>query len=922
MQVLPQGGVQRRVGTQYIYNKAHSDDAPSSIVDIGEGSRVIPFTYSKTEKYLFLFSTDTSSKVICNMYNVEENSWFAFPVFSAYAGHAQPRIDDTNSYFLDPLNDATTLSEMQYAQKGNVLLLTHGNFPPILIRRISKNEFACSHWYVRDENPNLTRPDFNETTPFRQNTDSNHTMTLSGTLTLAGAVTVTSSIAFFSDEHIGSYMAVKDSAGANLGYLQITAFTSTTIVTGVVTKTLGAVGTGATTQWAEAYWSHHRGWPRTCTFAEGRLVFAGSPSYPDATWFTQTDDIFEWSNTAVLDPGTALVESDPGILFPSTREVNEITWIHGGNRNVLVGTRGAEYSVTRLSGLPIDVTTGEAITKFAMQSSHGSEYVQPAAVDESTVFMQRGSRKVRNMIFDSRIEAYKSIDKTFLAEHITRRSLETGSNLSKITQMTYQELDNKILWAIDNNGKLIYATLDSESGVTAWAHANLGGEGVDVQSIAALPSKNGTTDELYLLVKRDIDGGTKVYLEKLGNDFLRDSLNVDSDLRENQPVFMDCASVYRAHDVAGLYGKYSADRALAFDGGSDSGTLTGTTSFADQEMKLIAGSYITYTLDAFFFGNKGSLDLECRIDDMNLAQTLFSSYNSAGGAADKVHLHYQTAPRAIVLDLYNTGGTILTSLSVSLGVNTGDSELTPLSIRLGFNVLTGDNTLTVNDVSDSNTVTGTMGTSADEFIVGADIAGATPVQNSFFSNIAIYTITKDVQLESYKYQTLTDQSGTLNQTIKHLDYLEGQSVQVVADGNYLGDYSVASGAITVTNTPPTGGWKTIIVGLGYSHLVAPNEIEAGGNLGNSQGEVKRIDRIIARFNKTASCSHGDTESNQSPIIFRDPDAPMGNPIGLYTGDKILDFDGDIDRNATVVLTGDAPLPCNITCIIVRGTTNG
>ena len=117
------------------------------------------------------------------------------------------------------------------------------------------------------------------------------------------------------------------------------------------------------------------------------------------------------------------------------------------------------------------------------------------------------------------------------------------------------------------------------------------------------------------------------------------------------------------------------------------------------------------------------------------------------------------------------------------------------------------------------------------------------------------------------------------------------------------------------------GFKTIIAGLGYSHSIEPVEIEAGSRLGSAQGEIKRIDEVIARLYRTAQLSFGESEASQEPVIFKEAGALMGNPINLFTGDKDLEIDADYDRNATVVLTGDAPLPCNITCIIIKGSTH-
>lgn len=61
------------------------------------------------------------------------------------------------------------------------------------------------------------------------------------------------------------------------------------------------------------------------------------------------------------------------------------------------------------------------------------------------------------------------------------------------------------------NGTLAGLTYEAAESVEAWHSHEL--PGAYIESIATLPSENGGHDELFLLVRRQINGETKRYIE-------------------------------------------------------------------------------------------------------------------------------------------------------------------------------------------------------------------------------------------------------------------------------------------------------------------------------------------------------------------------------------------------------------------------
>ena len=66
-------------------------------------------------------------------------------------------------------------------------------------------------------------------------------------------------------------------------------FVSTTVANMTVLKDFADAST-VDTRWAEGCWSIYRGYPKTMTFFENRVVYAGTDHQPQTVWFSATDD--------------------------------------------------------------------------------------------------------------------------------------------------------------------------------------------------------------------------------------------------------------------------------------------------------------------------------------------------------------------------------------------------------------------------------------------------------------------------------------------------------------------------------------------------------------------------------------------------------------------------------------------------------
>jgi hypothetical protein len=307
------------------------------------------------------------------------------------------------------------------------------------------------------------------------------------------------------------YIAHKEYAPRKLTRSSHTSWTLTTIsFTGATfpsTFCAGAAGTGTDGNDKN---------PGAVTFFNQRLYWGGSNTDPQKIWGSNVAD-FENMNQ-----GTAA--DDESVEFTLVaNQVNAIQWL-AESTDMLCGTLGGEFTITGGQNDNITPTNIKAVR----QAGFGSNKVEPLNVGNLLLFNQRSGRKVRELVFSFDVDGYLAPDITLLAEHVSA---------SGITDMTYQQEENTIVWACTADGLLIGSTYLRDQNVIAWHRHPLGGELPIVESVAAIPSADGLTDELWISSKRRVNGITKRFIE-----YLDPTVFSDACLKLDNPVTISGAT--------------------------------------------------------------------------------------------------------------------------------------------------------------------------------------------------------------------------------------------------------------------------------------------------------------------------------------------------------------------------------------------
>jgi hypothetical protein len=244
-------------------------------------------------------------------------------------------------------------------------------------------------------------------------------------------------------------------------------------------------------------------YPSTCTAALGRLVLAGGNNAYDSSLPVESNSETVWATVVAewnkfSDPST-LPESitpEASLEFTTTYR-SPIQWVFG-QKELMIGAQTLEY-IAIADGIYAPNDLG-----VALHSSHGSAHVQPVALGPNVVFAADGGSRVRAM-------AASSLDQGYVAQDLTLWHPDLcGSGIKRIVRMRNP---HQMVVVLLNNGELALLHIEPYAEITGWSRLNLN---ANIKDICVIPDENGL-DTLFMVVRRKVNGATKLYLEAIPN---------------------------------------------------------------------------------------------------------------------------------------------------------------------------------------------------------------------------------------------------------------------------------------------------------------------------------------------------------------------------------------------------------------------
>lgn len=436
------------------------------------------------------------------------------------------------------------LGDLRWQQSADVIYITDGKGP---IQKLSR--FALDQWTIAPANY--------LSGPFRvQNLDKGKTIQASGE---TGSITLTASSPMFEANHVGSLMMLQPTdfdvvplwtsntpigPGTRLrndgntyevvegtdtkdsppyhkegiervqnsppvryrfindgrGIVRITGLTSATVVTADVIKPVPReCVNNATYRWSEGAWNERYGYPSVIIIDDDqRFVAAATPSEPRTVWFSTIGDYEGFEPSVEADGSFAYTVSGQDSL-------NKIVALARGRAGVHIFGAGEEFSAQRTqAGQAIGPTTA----RFHRDSEIGAASVNAISPRGSPIFITRDRRRIFQISYVFQSDGNEARELSRPAAHFGTIPFE---------QIVWQASPQPIAWIRREDGSLAMMLHDPPEDVLGWARHSLAG-GV-VESLAVTPDQAGTNDVLTMVVKREVDGQTKRYVERLSTTY-------------------------------------------------------------------------------------------------------------------------------------------------------------------------------------------------------------------------------------------------------------------------------------------------------------------------------------------------------------------------------------------------------------------
>ena len=540
--VQPQGGIRRRDGLRFLHDF-------SAFTEF----KLIPFEYSTSDSYLLVLVPDR--------------------IYIFKAGVLQTNINGSgNDYLASTGITSAMLDELNYTQAVDTLILCHEDLQTKRLVRNSDTSWAIEN--VPFDNIPQYSFDFHTHDPQFSITpsaiDGNITITASAstndsgnaqagttsTITLKAATSYTSDdqpngmfieitggtgagqvrhihdyvastkvasvipdwdtapdatssykIVPFGPASVGEYIQMKN----GFGRARIIELVSDTVVKAYAEVPFFDTDAKPTGTWEievgyEDTWSSTRGWPRSAAFYQNRLYFGGSKSRRNTIWGSRVIDYFNF------DLGTALDDEAVEATI-NTSQYNAIVHIEGQN-DLRIFTTGGEFVVaTPTSG-------GLTPASFVVQSQTrlGTKPGVPIEdLNGASVFVQRGGNTIVSFQFTDSTNSYAIQQLSVLSSHLVKNPVDLAIRRGTSTD----ETDTLYVINGTDGSMTIYSILASQGVIAASEFLTGANEDDEFKAVAV------EIDEVFVIVKRTINGAVKYYLEQFDPDLLVDSA-VDS----------------------------------------------------------------------------------------------------------------------------------------------------------------------------------------------------------------------------------------------------------------------------------------------------------------------------------------------------------------------------------------------------------
>jgi hypothetical protein len=308
-------------------------------------------------------------------------------------------------------------------------------------------------------------------------------------------------------------------------WARVEGWTSSTVVT-IRLFDHALPDTSPISRWALGAFSEASGFPALVALYDQRLTWGRTNDQPVTVWGSKSADLDDYGFSVPV------VATDAFNITLLSSDMNELNWL-AGDEDLITGSKKQIRSIG-----PDDITTGFSALNVKQRKgpNSGAAPIQPISIGGTVLYVAAGERKVRELIMGDQ-NRYVAPEVSLLGEH----AFSTG-----IKAWAFSENPDPTIYIVTEGGELVAMLYDREQRAVGFARYTFG-EGA-VESVAIIPSTTDGYDDVYLVIKRAINGSEVRYIEVLERSY--DYANDEVD----DAFFVDCGLSYDGAAVNQLSG--------------------------------------------------------------------------------------------------------------------------------------------------------------------------------------------------------------------------------------------------------------------------------------------------------------------------------------------------------------------------------
>jgi len=266
-------------------------------------------------------------------------------------------------------------------------------------------------------------------------------------------------------------------------------------------------------------------WPSCIQIHQQRLVVGSSTQYPTTVWLSEAGDFHSFApdskigiSTGASDSigqtimGEQILDSNAISLTIDSDTVDEIYWIAEGKK-LSLGTSGGVFN---LYGSENNYTITPTNFSIIRDTSWEAADVKPVRIGNAMIYVQFNKRKLRLLTFSGEDVQYESREISYQADELVGKEMK---------EIVYQKQPHSLTWCRMKDGTLASMSFEDTLEVVGWGQHEIAGvngtetddvwsiQHGEVESMAVIPA--GGRDQLWMIVRRNINGGFVRYVEFL-----------------------------------------------------------------------------------------------------------------------------------------------------------------------------------------------------------------------------------------------------------------------------------------------------------------------------------------------------------------------------------------------------------------------